>query len=288
MDDEPFEDFRLACSELDTLALEGFYGEEQKQLTIKRDSMDVDTYLYTQIESWALDNSLCGRQKTNEMILTFLKIYTKALQNGGQEAVDTLNAFWRGTKENPELECLSAATESSRLAIEYKNLVHSYKGKNLTYYQLKELVSKLINSYSKGIEFIGKIIGICICLAKIGNKEPYDLLETQSKTVAQKINEFNEITDNQYNNLTSLINREIRNADSHLSVNYDRNKNQIVLKIIRKNKSSKIRYNIQDMIKNIYPRNGWIIQGFDYSGMLFCLVKNKDLYQKAVKIIFDV
>ena len=285
-----FDDFLRACEEVDELALEGFFGEETKNLVKIRDSMSTSEYLYSCLISWNSDDNQYGKDKVKEFILLFFKLYTRSIKSDGQKAIDYLTIFWKGTKENPELECLSAATEFARLHTETLNTLKELNSKNkITISDRKRLASSIINTYSKGVEFIGKILTTCIVLEKVSKNEPFDLISIYKMTVFEKIKLFNKLSNNEFKNMTNLINRYLRNADSHLSLIFDYKMNVIILKKVKRDKIQNETIPIEKMILEIFPSNGWITQAFIYSGMLLVLSRdNQDLFNKAISEIYNI
>jgi len=285
-----FDDFLRASEEVDDLALEGFFGEEIKNLVKKRDSMSTSEYFYSCLLSWNSDESQYGKDKVKEFILLFFTLYTRSIKSNGQKTIDYLTIFWKGTKENPELECLSASTEFARLHQETLNTLKELKSKNkITISDRKRLASSIINTYSKGVEFIGKILTTCIVLEKVSKNEPFDLISIYKMTVFEKIKLFNKLSNNEFKNMTNLINRYLRNADSHLSLIFDYKMNVIILKKVKRDKIQNETIPIEKMILEIFPSNGWITQAFIYSGMLLVLSRdNQDLFNKAISEIYNI
>ncbi|MBO3793246.1 hypothetical protein [Bacillus subtilis] len=47
-----YNEFEETAKEMDTLALSGFFGEDVRELTAKRDEMDINEYLYQTVKLW--------------------------------------------------------------------------------------------------------------------------------------------------------------------------------------------------------------------------------------------
>ncbi|WP_221638449.1 hypothetical protein, partial [Listeria immobilis] len=81
----------------------------------------------------------------------------------------------------------------------------------------KHFGMEVVNTYAKGVEFIGKIFSTLNILAEIVNQNDYDIYKIWQETVYQKIEHFNKVTNNKYILFSNTINRKIRNGESHLS-----------------------------------------------------------------------
>jgi len=282
-------DFLKSGKELDELSMEGFFGADARNLVIQRDSMPLDEYLYMTLIQWNNTEQL-GKNKVKEFILRLFTIYTEALKKGGQEAIDIISAFWQGTEDNPELECMSSYNEAVTLNQECKNLLADLKdNKKIKLSERKKLSQALLNTYSKNVELSSKILTALIVEKKIALGETYNLIQIYKKTLHNKIEIFESLVEDSFKSLTSVINREVRNADSHLSISYDSENDQFVYKKSIDGRIENKRIDLIHMMFNVIPSIGWLIQGFIYSSNLFILMhENKDLYRKSVKELFNI
>ncbi|MED1114027.1 hypothetical protein [Bacillus paramycoides] len=284
-----FEDFIRAGEEIDELTKEGLFGLDLKEHLEKRESMDINLYLYESLRLW-IDDSNQVKDKTKEFILSFFELYTESIKGGGQKAVDLLSSFWMGTKDNPELECQSAYNEFVRLNVENKEILKEIQLKEkVSLSDKKRFTSSICNTYSKGVEFIGKVLNVCIALKKIANNEVYNFMDIYELTIFKKVNLFDSITNGKYKNLTNVINRSVRNADSHLNLIYDHITNEFILRKKKKGRivNEKISYNT--MILEIFPLIGWFTQAFIYSGILVVLSReNQEKFKEAINDIYGV
>ncbi|MCR8866865.1 hypothetical protein NQ109_28475 [Priestia megaterium] len=285
-----FKDFLDAAEELDDLALEGFYGEDIKKLTKKRDSISTMDYLAESLDLWIGNTEQFGKEKVKEFILAFFELYTDSLKVDGKKTVDTLALFWMGTPDNPELECLSAFSEFSRLFTETKHLlkeIESKEDKKLA--DRKRVAASMINAYSKGVEFTGKVLTTCIILKKISDNESYNLMKIYSMSIFEKINLFESITNGKYKNLTEIVNRSLRNADSHLSLRFDYKENVLLLRKKQNGKIVNDKMTIQQMILAVFPSVGWFTQAFVYSGILFIFsLSDKEKFNEYIYKIYRI
>ncbi|MGF9993247.1 hypothetical protein ABEY04_31630 [Bacillus mycoides] len=282
-----YEDFLNAASIMDAFSLEGFFGNDIKMLVEKRDNVDAKEYFVEILELWLQDTQQYGKENVKDFIKTFFQLYTNALNTDAQKTVDAISSFWTGTKDNPGLENLSAYFELSRLVQETKDYLDTLSRKqNRTIAERHQGAKFVSNAYSKGIEFIGKTLTTCIILQKISNKETYNFFEIDKMTVFRKVNTFNSVTNNQYQNLTSQINRSIRNADSHLSLIFNHLDSTYTLRKQTNQKVTTEKISFEKMMMEIYPVVGWYTQAFVYSGILLYLaIEDKEKFNIIVKQI---
>lgn len=280
-----FSEFLLAADELDELSLDGYFGEDIKKLVENRDSIEVNSHLYESLKIWIEDDAQVDKEKVKEFILIFFDLYLDAYKIGGQESVDIMSAFWMGTHDNPELEYMSAYTEFSRLFTETKLLSKETKHPKLA--DRKKIAHSYAGTYSKGVEFIGKTLTTCIILNKIASQEPYNYYKIYNMTIFEKVKLFTSDGNTNYNKLTKIINRNLRNAEAHLSLNYDAKNNVYLLKKKSNGKIITDRITMEQMITELFIGVGLYTQAFVYSGILFVLAHDdKRLFTKSVKEIY--
>lgn len=281
-----FNAYLEAGNELDELSLEGFYGEDIKRLVENRETQDRNEHLYDSLKLWIDDKNQYGKENVKEYILTFFNLYLDAYKVAGQEAVDVLTAFWQGTIDNPELEFFSSYTEFSRLFTETKQLLNElHTNKKLSH--KKRVIASLIGSYSKGVEFSGKVLTTCIVLEKIAKGETYNYYKISNLTIFEKVDLFTSSNNPDYQNLVNLIKRNVRNSEAHLSYTYDYNKNIYLLKKRDQGKLKHEKISFETMLTQYFLGIGAFTQGFVYSGVLFVLGhEDKEKFKSSVMEIY--
>jgi hypothetical protein len=90
--DNTYHEFLDAAKEIDELALEGYFGESVKRLTISRDLMELSDFLSACLDEWINDTNQYGKNEVKKMIKVFLKLYTEAIQQGNQLTIDVITA----------------------------------------------------------------------------------------------------------------------------------------------------------------------------------------------------
>ena len=269
---DKFPDFTEAAKELDQLALEGFFGNTAKKLTLSRDTMERSQFYSACLDDWVSDTNQYGKPEVVKMIFVFLKLYIESIQKGGQKSIDALTHFMTGVPENPETECLSSFTEFLRLHTEVKIMISETKQTSfISDSAKKRLGGALTNSYSKGVELISKMLTTCITLLEISKGIQSNQLETYHLFLWKKIKRFNELSDGNYDEIVQAIDRDIRNAEAHLNIRFIPEKEVFKYKT-REGKHLKSRkISVNEFILDKYPRIGWVIQGFMYSSFLLII-----------------
>ena len=279
-----FDDFLIAGEEIDELTREGLYGIKPKELLMKRDKLSSSDYLYESIKIWLEDRT--DKVKTKELIEVFFSLYTDSLKVNPQEVIDILDAFWRGTVANPHAEGLSAYTEFSRLFTEAKECL---KDPYLTTSAAakRRATSAICSAYSKGVELIGKTLVNLIAIAEVSNKESYNMYKDSDLTLFNKIKKFKKVTDNQYHDLTDIINRSIRNAEAHLSLTFSTKRGKFVLRKRDNGKLVNDYITIEEMMTKLFPSVGAYVQAFVYSGSLLVIAfEDKQLFKNVLSEIY--
>nr|DAZ26033.1 MAG TPA: hypothetical protein [Caudoviricetes sp.] len=287
-----FQQFYEAIEELDLLTKEGFFGESAKKLIEKRDNMKITDFLYEcSVDTFSNPHSNYGIKNIIDIMFMLLELYIEAIKATSTETVDNiLAAFLKGTKEHPELECISSYIEYSSYHVEFKNLSSKLtKQTSTTVSEKRRLANSILSSYSKGVEFIGKSFAYLLALEEVIHNQPCDLYKNLSLTTYQKTNKFLKLSDGKYKMLTTVIDRDIRNADSHLNAHYSV-KEQCY--IIKKNKNSRMRIYklpLEKMLFEVYPKIGWFVQGYLNACALLVLAgQDKRLYKQILQLISEV
>lgn len=287
-----YEEFLQAAKDIDALALEGFGGHTIKQLVEERDKTDLDDFFSRCLDVWIESDNQVRKETVKEFITIFFKIYVDSIQKNGQLTIDTLTAFWIGFEENPETECLSSYTEFKRSQIETTKLTMELNARRpVGIAEEKKLADSYIHTYSKGVELIRKILTICILLRQIVMGEDIEPLKINNLFLGGrngKVQLFKKIFDKPFYKILDVLHKDIRNADAHLDIRYDSTNMLFKLKV-KQGQNVKIRdIPVNQMINDIYPKVGNLIEAFVLSQALLCLRgTNLIIFEKKVKQIFD-
>lgn len=288
MNDEKFNDFLQAVNELDDLSLEGYFGKDVKGLVERRDTLNTTDYLVECLDNWIKDKEQFGKGKVKELMLIFFELYTNALKINGQKTIDVLTCFWKGTLDNPGIECMSSYMEFARINTELKLIFSEIQGKsNTAISDKKKMATAVITAYSKGVELIGKILISCILLEKLEQGQELKIMEIYNLTLYKKINLFQKLSNGRYGKLVNSINRSIRNADAHLNTYFVPSRSEFVFKVKKHNKIIIEKFDVPTMLMEVYPLPGWVVQAFVYSSMLLIISNDsKDRFNEMVSKIF--
>lgn len=290
MDEFYKEIYNTVIEELDDFINEGVYGAEAKRLLEKRDVMPIDKYMYEGLASIFCESNNSATKATAGMTLRFLDLYTGAIPQHSQELVDTLTAFLKGTEDNPGNENMTSYITFSNADISWKNELRTNGKKGFNKDQKKRFAMRVLDAYSKGVELIGKIFVTLISIEKIKRNQPYNVNQISKLTLFKKMEEFNRITDNKHQILTTVVDRKIRNGYSHLDVTYSiKSEAYLVKELGEQGRKHVVKIKFSEMITTIYPKIIIFIQGFFASGYVTVLkFSNDELLKKSLKNIIDI
>lgn len=286
---EKYPDFLEAAKESDALSLEGFFGESTRELTLKREFLDQKDFFGACIDDWLSDVNQYGKDEVKKLIFLFIQLYSEAIKKSGQEAIDALSSFMTGLPENPETECMSSFTEFLRLDVETKNVLQQTQKK-----QTKNIADKkrfggsLSNAYSKGVELISKILSVCITLMELADGKSPNQLKNYNLFLWEKSKRFKELSLGKYDEILHSIDRDIRNAESHLNLIFipDRGVFKYKVKSGKKYKTKEI--SAERFILSKYMKIGWVSQGFIYSALLTIIAHlDPELFKTKMKQIYS-
>ncbi|EAG2143608.1 hypothetical protein BED65_15570 [Listeria monocytogenes] len=266
--DDVLERFREIAEELDIYLKEGVNSEKLAKLISQRGSLTDVSYINESLGLWLNGSEQIGKEQEAVLIMMYLDLYVEAMKGSKEETVNALNMFWLGTKEDPELEYMSAYTEYCRKKFELNKRISLIKPNSL-FSEKKQFGMEVTNTYAKGVEFIGKIFSTLNILAEVANQNNYNVYKIWRETIYQKIDRFNKITNNKYVLFSQTINRKIRNGEAHLSLSVNIRKAIVEVKIVKKHKTIKEEIPWEDFIKIDFVKIGWMIQAFVYSQILF-------------------
>jgi hypothetical protein len=268
----------------------------QKELVLSRDSTSNTEFLYKCVmDIYAEPHKTYGIKNTIGITFTIMELLAGAITNNGQGTVDVIAAFFKGTSDVPELECVSAYTEYLFQHAENKKAQKVFiENENSGVVEQKKIATSLLSTYSKGVELLGKIFTHLLSLSQIENNIPFDLLENSQLTIYQKTEQFIKHSNGKYDKLTTLLDRNVRNADSHNNAYFSTDEKAYIMKKTTRGKGGKIKtetFKIPwiTMVMELYPKIGWLLQGFISAGILLILsMENKALYNLATKQIMDI
>ncbi|MEX3748280.1 MULTISPECIES: hypothetical protein [Lysinibacillus] len=280
------ETFKNAITELDELSADGFFGKDVKHLMKKRDNTEITEFLFEILNNWCEDDNQFQKDNVKDLMAVFLEMFIEVFKIGKQEAIDVITAFFIGTRDNPELEFMSAYTEFAFSYTNFKTMVHEIDSSKLA--DRKRYANVISNTYSKGVEFIGKTLVTCIILKKIIAGKSYNYYGVYNLTLAKKLEALTSDKNADHKKLVSIINRNLRNSEAHLSLTFNHITNEYILKKTAKGKIKTEKISAEKMIVELLIGVGNYAQAFLYAGVLFTLAhEDKELFIKIMQKIYN-
>lgn len=126
-------------------------------------------------------------------------------------------------------------------AISYKNtlnMIYEIDSNKLS--DRKRYGNAIANTYSKGVEFIGKTFVTCITMNFIINNQDFDYTKVYNLKLYDKSQLLNKISNDKTKVLLKFINRNLRNSEAHLSLTFNPINNIYTYKKSSKNKTKLI------------------------------------------------
>jgi len=258
-------EFNEAVEELDSLIESGFFGEDARKLVEDRGNYDNVDYFIRVLTEWHEDKNQVNKHKSYEYISIIFNLYTQAVKENPEESVKLISNFKLGPEDNTAMEFATAYTEYARVFNDTKLLAKEVNTDPQNLAKRLRYTKSISVAYMNGIEYISKTLNLLICLEKIVKKEQYDFYSINKMTLHNKILLFN--SENKYDILLEMIDRELRNAEAHATINY-----------VDKTKSYKIKYREGGEIKEknipftvLFEKLilvGNYVQSIEYAGQL--------------------
>lgn len=263
-----YEEFNEAAEELDLLIESGYYGEEARRLVEDRENYDDVDYFIRVLTEWHEDKNQVNKHKTYEYLSIILKLYIQAVKENPEKSLKLIANFKLGPEDNTAMEFMTAYTDYVRVFNDTKLLAKEANADPQNLAKKLRYTKSISVAYMNGIEYISKTLNLLICLEKIVKKEPYNFYNINKMTLHDKILLFN--SGNKYAVLLEMIDRELRNAEAHSTINY-----------VDKTKSYKIKHRENGKIKEkdvpllILIEKlilvGNYVQSFEYAGQLLTI-----------------
>lgn len=280
--------YQLAQQELGELIDIDFFGKDVRKLTHKFDDMENYKYFAESLDLWIEDKNQYGKGEVKSFIILFIKVIKQAFEVDEKETSKQLINFFRGSEDGIHEEKISSYSE---VLISHKTYLDEIErlnhGQPISIVDKKRIAQLLLDAYCKGFEFISKIFTLVINLDCIIEGENIDFEKINRMSMFQKCNRIAK-SKFEIKSITPKLNRHLRNATAHLNITYNTKENKYICKRLKNGKWIMEYIEVKDMILNVYPQNGWIIQGFIYSIALYLIcVENKDTYIEYIIKIFN-
>lgn len=156
-------------------------------------------------------------------------------------------------------------------------------------YNSKTYWNMLIDDYQRVFEMDRKVLMRLVCIDKIITDKPYNQKNIFKAPAYELINDLKNSNINQYNKsgakwdlIVFPLDRQIRNAVSHLNFYYD---DKIHLFLGKDNKGKVFIMFPQIIKKCLLPTAINVVRGFIAASLLFKLKSNEELYKRALEIL---
>ncbi|APQ74626.1 hypothetical protein [Clostridium botulinum] len=258
-------DFEYANYELGELINDGVFGKDVKELTEQFGKISDADYYCKCLDSGIFNRSQVEIEGIKQFTRVFFKIIYNATEVNPIKTREEITMFFKGDASNKRVENLSSYNNyllsDKILSDEMKKVMEQGK----TIENIKTSSNALSNAYRKGVEYISKIYSLVNILFCITDNRKIDIKNINKKTLYDKCEDIKSRKIPEYDILVDSINRDIRNTDAHLSINYNVKTDIFICKVPTKGKFKIIEIPLNDMCFSIYPKIAWIIKGFHYS-----------------------
>jgi len=254
--------------EMDKLTKEGIFGEKPKLYAFLKDKIERNTFFMKVYLDWLKDNKQVGKDRVLSIIELLIKLYYDVLKSKPEKVIEILGYFNGGFPEIPE-------SDLAKPLYTWFESLNNWRDSLPTGNQPgspMQIAQNSITVYQKGIEYCNKILAIFLCLQYENVNQEYNSKKIYKKSLYNKSTEYSEIFEEDYYFIINLIDRDIRNAESHLDLRYDRFRNKIIY-LVRKREGTQKKYIPMNKFMYAYfPNPGHIIQGYIFSLMLFITI----------------
>ncbi len=264
----PFEE---AAEEIDRLSLEGYFGDDVRELVDQRSHLSTPDFLALCVGEWLAKENQFRQGRVIHLIGLFLRLYAESIRQWEQSSIDSLTYFLKGFPENPETECLSAFLELTSSYREIKDIARQViNGMEVTTALKVRVGREVARAYQNSVEFMNKMLTILLLLLKMPERASEKALVIYGSPLAQKIEEFLKLSDGRYDEIVEPIDREIRNAESHLDMRFIAQKGEFVYKVRDRGRTRLKRVSATSLFLKLLALGG-INQAFIYSACLLVL-----------------
>ena len=252
---------------LRNLSQDGFFGKESKWLNAIRDRVDTTTYIYE--SALSIVNTDYGDNKVIYQISNLLSlIYVDAMK------IDV-----------PSSENL---TSYKNYIVEKAKLDESIK--ELSASQPINLADKMTIGndfaahYSSSVEFVSKILVALIQIDSLIGKKDVELARIEGMSTAAKLNYLRKSKNCDWNFIVNMVNKNVRNAESHLNFSYNPESERFIGKYFHRKRGKYVELSIsaEEFIGKTLKRVEAVILGYILSNFMLYL-SAEDRY-KAMEI----
>lgn len=270
---------------LRNLSQDGFFGKESKWLNAIRDRVDTTTYIYE--SALSIVNTDYGDNKVIYQISNLLLlIYVDAMKIDGQRLKCILVSFIEGTDEVPSSENLTSyknyIVEKAKLDESIKELSAS---QSINLADKMTLGNDFAAHYSSAVEFVSKILVSLIQIDSLIGKKDVKLARIEGMSTAEKLNYLRKSKNYDWNFIVNMVNKNVRNAESHLNFSYNPESERFIGKYFHRKRGKYVELSIsaEEFIGKTLKGVEAVILGYILSNFMLYL-SAEDRY-KAMEIV---
>lgn len=280
-----YPEFNEAADELDLLVSAGLFSEESRLLVEDRDDYEDVDYFVSILTEWHEDKNQVNKNKSYQYTLIIFNLYVEAVKENPEKALELISSFKLGDKNNTAMEFMTAYAEYVRIFNDTKSL-----GTELN--EDRENISKKLRftksvsvAYSNGLEYISKTLSLLICLEKIVKKEQYNFYKINNITLHDKIELFN--SESKYDDLLEMIDRNLRNAEAHGTINFVLKTNSYKIKFKEKGGIKEKNVPFQILYEKLISVGNYV-QSFEFAGQLLTIgLKDREKFIQIHDTLFE-
>lgn len=280
-------DIKTFLEEMDELTKKGYFGDEAKLSSYLRDKIDPTHYLNKVFIDWCKSTGQIRKEDVYEIIALLIKLYTEGMKTNPFETIEILGYFINGVPQIKESDIIRPFFNWFKaLTLFRKSMLEAHKSGDPS-----QMMANAIDAYQKGVELVNKILTILICLRNMILGNEFDSARVFNKSLYLKSVEYKEIFDEDYLSILRLIDRDLRNAESHLNLWYSLKQNLIIY-IVKVDRVTRCKKHLtpKEFFIGYLPNPSNIIQGFIFSIIIFITLSSpyvdslRNLLSKLEKI----
>jgi len=203
-------------NEMDELTKQGVFGEQAKMYGFLKDKVDNSTLFYTVLKGWFEDKNQIGKQKVFDVISLLLELYFNGLRRDSVKTIEILSYFNEGIPGTPHSDIITPFYNWVTSLFTFKDSLPIGRSPGTK----QQVIQNIRVLYQNGVEMVNKILLPLLCLKHLIRGDSYDPVEIFNLSLYLKTQRYVQIFEDKYQIVMDLIDRELRNAESHLNLRY--------------------------------------------------------------------
>lgn len=254
--------------EMDGLTKDGVFGDNAKMYSYLKDRIDTKSFFIKVYFDWLNNKNQIGKDKVQKIITLLLKLYCDCLKVNPDKTLEIMAYFVDGIKTIPDSDIVTPLYVWFQSLTNWRDSLPTGKNPGSDF----QVAQNAITVHQKGVELVNKILVVLLCFKYESNGDSYKPIEIYESSLFKKIERYKKIFEEEFLFIINLIDRNLRNAESHLQLRYSRRLKKIIYIVRRKSDMKRMQLDIRDFLFNYFPNPGYIIQGYIFSMILFVLI----------------